>query len=295
MQKLSRVNYLKAVLLLAVVVGNIFVWYAVGRENRDGYMTVAFLDVGQGDAIFIESPTGNQVIIDGGKDGAVLRRLGKMMPFYDRTIDLIMGTHHDLDHIGGLPLVVERYRVGAVMRPLSIKDTAISKRFEEDADTRAGMSLFAMRGQGFDLGGGASLLVLYPGETLDEKDDNENSIVAMLSYGEHKFLFTGDASQNIERKLMHMDGELLRADVLKVGHHGSKTSTDPQFVASVRPSYSVISSGCKNKFGHPHKEVIEALETVKQNILGTCESGNIVFRTNGTDLTLLTNKKGNSL
>ncbi len=273
--------FLVALLFLA----NGLVWDAVIHETRKGILTVAFLDIGQGDATYIESPTGNQVLIDGGPQGGpILSRLGEQMPFYDHSMDVVMGTHADADHIGGLASVFERYRVGTAFFPgLLAKDTLIYKNFTEAAHKYTALVIQTRRGQWLELGGGATLTILWPDPSAPLSDSNDESMVAVLSYGKTHYVLTGDAPQWVERQLVIRDGaEKLAAQILKAGHHGSKTSSAPEFLATVHPDYAIISAGKKNRYGHPHAEALAHMAAVGARILRTDESGTIVIPSTGS-------------
>lgn len=258
-----------------------FSGYIAFKERRVGEMTVAFLNIGQGDSIFIESPSGNQILIDGGPDRSVLQEISKVIPFYDRNIDLVLATHPDADHIGGLVDVLARYKVGLFMEPGTESDTSIYKELETRIQKIN--KIEARQGMVVDLGSGAMLEILFP--VLDPRgmETNNSSIVARLVYGESEFLLTGDSPLNIEDYLVN-SGVDLDSDVLKAGHHGSKTSTSETFVKAVDPEYAVISAGKDNRYGHPHQEVLNILEKNNVKVLNTATEGRIIFKTDGVNL-----------
>jgi len=272
--------YLLAILLFA----NFFIWNAIFIETRNGILTVVFLDAGQGDAIFIEAPNGNQVLIDGGPNKSVLRQLSKVMPFYDRSIDIIIATHSDKDHIGGLPDVLQRYTVDFILESGAKNDTGISRAFESAILQNKIKRIFAKRGMAITLGDDVFLNILFPDRDVSEVESNTASIVAQLVYKNTEFMFTGDSPKTIEEYLVFLDGEKLRSDVLKVGHHGSKTSSSESFVGYVSPEYAIISAGADNSYGHPHKEVVEILNQFGSAILNTKDNGAIVFKSDGENI-----------
>lgn len=248
----------KKYLLLFLIAGNVLVWTVVwGRQPRDT-LRVYFLDVGQGDSILIDTPSRKQVLIDGGRNRKVLSELGKILPFNDKFIDIVIETHPDADHAGGLVAVYERYDVGLGL------DQNTSKR-----------------GQIIDFGDGTMLTILFPDRDISKWEENDASVVARLDYGEASFLFTGDAGIKTENILMADGSRALDVDVLKAGHHGSRTSTSLTFAEIVSPEFSIISAGRDNTYGHPHKEVINILAAVGSKILSTAEEGTIKFETDG--------------
>ncbi|MEK9153926.1 MAG: MBL fold metallo-hydrolase [Patescibacteria group bacterium] len=285
----------KSVKILGVTILILFiitstVWYAVIREERGGVLTVSFLNVGQGDSIFIDAPSGRQVLIDGGNGRSVLRELSNVSPWYDRTIDVVIATHPDQDHIGGLPEVLSRYRVSLIVES-DVKDEngADSAAFEKAAarETLTGAQrLVARRGQIIDLGDGAYIEILFPDRAVPAVETNTGSIVARLVYGDTAFMLTGDSPQSIEKYLAAIDGKKLHSNILKAGHHGSKTSSAELFVGFVGPEYAVFSRGCDNKYGHPHAGVVALFKRFEIPTLDTCKDGTITFVSDGNTLHL---------
>lgn len=278
----------RSIILVILLFAALFSLYVAFKEDKGGTLTVAFLDIGQGDAIFIESPSGNQMLIDGGGGKAVLRELSKVMPFYDRSIDAVLATHPDQDHIGGLPHVFEKYQIGLFMEPGVSADTSTYKELgaqvEREKVQVGTEKILARRGMVVDLGEGATLQILFPDRDPSGMETNTASIVARLIYGEHEFLLTGDSPLSIENYLVSIQGETLESDVLKAGHHGSKTSTGAAFLAAVSPKYVVISAGKDNRYGHPAPEVLETISKFGAKILRTDYSGRIIFKSDGVDL-----------
>ncbi len=264
---------------------NIFVWSAVLRVDRHGVLTVTFLDIGQGDAIYIEAPNGNQVLIDGGPpSGATLRALGHMMPFWDRSLDLVLATHPDQDHVGGLPAVLERMRIDNVITTENTSDTGAYGAFEKIISEKRITHVLARAGEKIVLDDGVVLEILFPDRNVASWESNTASVVARLSYGDKSFLFTGDSPQAIEGYLVNKNATALHSNVLKLGHHGSRTSSAKVFLSAVDPEYAVISAGKNNKYGHPHKEVTDLLADLKIPFISTIDSGTIIFKTDGTEL-----------
>lgn len=273
-------------ILGVLLVSTIFIWYAVAAEDRGGLLTVAMLDVGQGDGIFIESPTGTQMMIDGGGGPIVLRELGKVMPFYDRSIEMLIVSNPDKDHLAGFLDMLRAYKVGAVMEPGTTGASAEYGAFEKLVEAEGARKLLARRGERIQLGGGAVLEILFPDRDVSGVATNDGSIVAKLSYGNTSVLFTGDAPQNIEHYLVALDGKKLKSDVLKVGHHGSRTSTSAEFVGVVAPSIAVISDGKDNTYGHPHQETLDTLAQFGASVRRTDLLGTIVLVSDGETVKL---------
>ena len=273
-------RWLGVILLIAACIACI-IWYAAMREDRHGLLTVTFLNIGQGDSIFIDAPSGRQAIIDGGPDSSVLRELSKVMPWYDRSIDLLIPTHPDADHVTGLIDVLARYKVGIIMQSSVIGSTATWNTLEKSISREGATVLTAQRGQIVDLGDGAYLEVLSPDRSLPNAETNTACVVTRLVYGNTSFMLSCDAPQAIENYLVDLDGTALKSTVLKAGHHGSKNSSSPLFVGYVDPQYVVYSRGCNNKYGHPNQETIDTFARFGIPTLDTCKDGAITFVSDG--------------
>jgi len=270
--------------ILAIIA--VFVWSAVFFESGR-LLSVAFLDVGQGDAIFIEAPNGNQILFDGGPNKAVLRELSEVMPFYDRSIDIIMLSHPNQDHIAGLVEVLGRYDVGSVIEPGTRHPIAVFDEWEKIIEKKKVERIFGIYGMRIYLSDEIYLDIISPneGEELTGKNVNDVMLVARLVYGDTEFLLTGDMEKALEYSLLS-EGEIIRSDVLKVAHHGSKNSSTEYFLREVSPEYAVIQSGDDNRYGHPHQETLDKLQSAYINILRTDTDGRIIFKSDGKKLIL---------
>jgi len=269
-------------LLLAL---NILAWVVVFDLSKIQPLEVVFFDVGQGDSIFIETPKKQQILIDGGPGSAILEKLGKEMPFYDNTLDLIILTHPEKDHLNGLLEVLKRYKVENILWTGIIRDTPEWKLWErkileEKANIKIACPLQKI------IASKTVLEILYPFENLagqEFEDSNETSIVSSLVFGENSFLFTGDIRKSEEKVLLEQRANL-ESDILKVSHHGSKTSNSKEFVEKVSPEIAVISLGKENSYGHPHQEVLDILEDYGIKILRTDEMGDIKIISDGKNI-----------
>lgn len=275
-------NFHRIVLGIVGVLCVIFV-LVYGIENEK-ILGVYVLDIGQGDATYIRTPAGNDMLIDGGPSQRVLEELASVMPWYDRTIDVVLATHPDKDHIGGLPHVLERYRVGVYIEPGIESENMIDDEVRRILDEKNIETITARRGMRVNFGDGAYFDILYPDKDVSGlKDTNDASIVGRIQYGSTSIMFTGDASTRVEKNLVSVYGRALDSDILKVGHHGSNTSTDKSFVEVISPDVAVISVGKNNRYGHPKQAVLDTLEQFQVKTLRTDEEGTIMFVSDGKE------------
>lgn len=237
-----------------------------------GELRVDFLDIGQGDAALITAPNGKQFLIDGGPSGIELvRELGQVMPHWDRTIEAVLLTHPQEDHMAGLPELDRRFHVVSAYQNGRSNTTETFRYYEAAYPT----SRRLRAGDDFAFGG-LRVEVLWPPVGLETEELNDTSLVFRVSYRDVSLLFTGDSEAPVHEALMAAGD--LRADVLKVPHHGSKT-TDPEFFAAVSPSVAVISVGAANSFGHPHTDTLAALEGTR--LFRTDQDGRVTIRSDG--------------
>lgn len=276
--------YLLEFLVAVFLVLNIYIWVSVYYLPSKEMLRVSFLNVGQGDSILIQSPTGETVLVDGGPDRSVLRELPKELGYFDRHIDLLVETHPDKDHIAGLVDVLERYDVSYFMQPGIPGTTAVYESLMEAVKNESGIhSFIARRGMRIHLGDGAYADVLYPDRDVSMVETNIGSIVLHVVYGKTSFMLTGDLPSTVENYLVQLDSVdgNLTSNVLKAGHHGSRTSTSDEWLASVHPDTVVISAGKGNSYGHPTKEVLDRIKNEGADILSTIDLGTIDLVSDG--------------
>lgn len=281
-------KYLPYIFFLFLVILTIFIWVFVYQErNNHKYLKVVFLDVGQGDSIYIEAPNGEQMLIDGGPDAKLLSSLSKVMPFADRSIDIVLATHGDQDHIGGLPLLLDTYKVSNFIENGVISDSRAFSNLEDKITNKKINKIIARRGLKIILDKKKNIYfdILYPDRDISNFDSNDGSIVGRLVYGNESFMMTGDASLYTENLIEWNEKDsTLKSNVLKLGHHGSRTSNGVLWLERVNPEIAIISVDKNNKYGHPSKEVIDRLFSLKIPYLSTAEKGNIIFKTDGNKL-----------
>ncbi len=281
-------KYLPYILFGILVFFSIFLWsFLYKQDQHTDLLTVAFLDIGQGDAIYIEAPNGKQMLVDGGPDIKILQRLGEVMPFGDRSIDVVIATHADADHIGGLPFVLNKYKVDSVIENGANSNSLVYKSFEKEiqkkkinktiANNKMRIMLDKEKNIYFDF--------LFPDRDTSHMVSNDGSIVGKLVYRDESFMLTGDATLYTENQIeWNESSDTIHAQVLKLGHHGSHTSSSLLWLKEVDPEVAIVSAGKHNRYGHPHKEVLDRLNSLHIPYLETSKEGNIIFYTDGLHL-----------
>ena len=240
------------------------------------------LDVGQGDALFVESPTGTQILIDGGPPRKILSQLSRVMSPFDRSIDAFIITNPDADHIGGFLDVLKTYKVDEVFEPGTLTDSKTYQSLKDQMKKNNVKDFLAKRGMRLDVGGGAFIDILFPDRDVSSWATNDGSVVARLSYGDTSIMLTGDATVKTENIILGENSSAkLHSTILKVGHHGSRTSSSFDFVKTVSPTYALISDGKDNKYGHPHKETLDTLTSLGVKIFRTDILGTIFMKSDG--------------
>lgn len=266
-----------------VVVGYVTVLVDV---HLGGNLRVIFLDVGQGDAILVQTPEGKNILVDGGPDKNVVYKLDSYIPITKRKIDLMIATHADLDHISGLAEVLYRYEVKSVLDNGLVGHTPAYYQWQNSIQEKNISKVSVDAPHTIALEDGISFQFLWPDQDIvatSEADKNFASVVVKLIYGDTSFLLTGDATIETEEILVEA-GSDLTSDVLKAGHHGSKYSSGVEFVQAVDPIYGIISAGKDNTFGHPSLRALKNLEVSGAEILRTDQDGDILFTSNGKTL-----------
>lgn len=259
---------------------------ALPWNNADSRLEVSFLDVGQGDAIYIRTPAGQDILIDGGPSPQrLVQELGEKMPFWNRTIELVISTHADADHLTGLVEALDRFKVGQIVQTGLGGDTDLYREWQSLMERKGIPAAAAAAGDLIRLAGGLEMEVLNPYDRA-AADSNEASLVLRLKYGDISFLLAADIPSGTELELIYRR-LLPDATVLKAAHHGSAGSTSAAFLAVTRPEAAVIQVG-RNSYGHPAGRVLAALESycVADGVLRTDEAGTVTFLTDGRTLWL---------
>ena len=262
---------------------NIFLFRLDWQDSRRG-LTFAMLDVGQGDGLFIESPDGTQIMFDAGPAHKVLGPLSRVMSPFDRSIDAVIITNPDADHIGGLTDVFKNYKVSAVFESGALTDSKTYQNLKTEIKNQNIPDILAKKGMRLDIGGGALLDILFPDRDVSSWATNDGSVVARLTYGKTSIMLTGDSTTKTEKIILSENKNTLASTILKVGHHGSRTSTSTSFARAVSPVYALISDGKDNKYGHPHKETLDTLNQIGAEIFRTDLLGTIIMKSDGRNV-----------
>ncbi|MFI5205951.1 MAG: ComEC/Rec2 family competence protein, partial [Candidatus Paceibacterales bacterium] len=260
---------------------NIFL-FCLDFKSSNRKLTFAVLNIGQGDALFIESPTGTQIMVDSGPPRKVLGELSKVTSPFNRRIDAIVITNPDADHISGFLDILKTYKVGEVFESGTFNDSKTYQNLEAEIKNKSIPDILAKKGMRLNLGGGVFIDILFPDRDVSTWNSNDGSIVAKLTYGNTSVMLTGDATAKTEKIILEENSAtILHSTILKVGHHGSRTSTTPEFAQAVAPTYALISDGKDNKYGHPHQETLNTLSKFGVQIFRTDLLGTIVMKSDG--------------
>lgn len=300
-------NHLQ-IFIVVILILSIFLLSNIYVSKQNKLLKIIFLDVGQGDAIFIETPNGKQILIDAGPNGSVVRELSHFIPFYDRTLDLLIATHSDLDHVGGFPEIIKRFHINSFAKNSITDSDHLNTEIKDMLDNQKINQTVLNAGDKIllDSDNVIYLEILWPIKNNEIKDNNDNSIITRLVYDHVSIMLTGDASTEIEKVLIEIFSEIedlekasnsalrLKSQILKSGHHGSRTSTSEKFIQATDPEFVIISTEKDSRFGHPHVEVLENIEKFSQQriseskkaveILSTAEIGSIYFQSDGKNV-----------
>ncbi|MEW6407301.1 MAG: MBL fold metallo-hydrolase [Patescibacteria group bacterium] len=268
--------------LFGLFLATIFLWQEVGKFS-DNNLKVYFFNVGQGDAAYIRTPDQQDILIDGGPDATILSKLGEVMPFFDRKIELIILSHPQADHMSGLIDVIDRYDIGKIIWTKVQCQTGICQEWRRKISEKNISQEKTIAGEVINFGK-INIIFFHPNEDFENKkikDLNASTIVAQLVYQNNSFLFTGDIDQGIEKTLTA--NFILKSDVLKVPHHGSKYSSSLIFLKGVDPQYAVIPVG-KNSYGHPAPQTLQNLKNSKIKTFRTDQDGDIKCEADGKNI-----------
>jgi competence protein ComEC len=278
----ERKSYKLLIFILVLLIIDSYLIHLDFKNYFQKNLTFAMLDIGQGDALFVESPIGTQIMFDAGPLHKILGPLSRVMSPFDKSIDAIVITNPDSDHIGGFLEILKNYKVDKVFEPGTVNDSKTFQSLHEEIRRQNIPDILVKRGMRLNLGGGAVIDILFPDRDVSAWSTNDGSVVARLSYGQTSLMLTGDATTKTEGIILNENpAAQLHSTILKVGHHGSHTSTSEKFVKAVAPKYALISDGKDNKYGHPHIETLDALNKFGAKIFRTDLLGTIIMKSDG--------------
>src|ERR1035437_860635 len=280
-------KYFSLVFTSLFLLSGIFLYQ--NAKLNDGKLHVIVCDVGQGDGILIRTPDGSDILVDGGPDDSILSCLSSHMPFWDRTIELMVLTHPHTDHAAGLVDVLKRYIVLHFVTEKVLGQTATYKRLEDELAAQKLSAQYLFAGDRIDLADKTQLLTLWPSrEWLNSSqlqaqneqnlDLNGFCLIQLFTYGNFTLLLTGDAGANAEDKIA---AEVGKVDVLKVPHHGSKTGMSDYFLTQINPSLAIISVGANNRYGHPAQAALDLIKNHNIKYLRTDQNGTVEVVSDG--------------
>ncbi len=291
------VEYGKVVVVTLVLIVTIIFLCSLYHILTPQKLSISFLDVGQGDAILIQTPSGHTMLVDGGVSDIVLEKVSEKLSYFTRHLDLVVATHPDADHITGLIPILQKYEIDHIAVSPMTSHTGVFEVLQKSIEVEHdGLTVdhhaqvhTGVVGDEIIFGDGVVAHILYPRENFhgDEKDTNSASVSMVITYGDESVLLTGDLPSTHE-------GELIvktlprKVTIYKAGHHGSKFSSGEQLLSYIKPEYAVISAGKDNKYGHPNPEAIERLQKYTKEVISTIDRGTISFLLDGTTVGLKT-------
>jgi competence protein ComEC len=274
-------NQIKIIIFLFLVSIFFYFLFLIGVEKKDNYLQVSFIDSGQADTILIKTPSQHNIVIDLGSKKGFLG-LDKKIKWWNKNIDLLIITHPHNDHIEGIVPLLNNYNVKKIMHTGVVHSSPLWQKILDEIKKREIPVIAPSKNQIISLGENCFLEIIFPTESFVNKEVsnlNNTSIVSKLDCMNSKFLFMGDAESEVENELIKLNADI-KSDVLKVGHHGSISSSQEDFLKKISPQIAIITVG-DNNFGHPSRRVIRRLEKLNVSIFRTDIDGTINIVSDG--------------
>ncbi|MCC0629980.1 MULTISPECIES: ComEC/Rec2 family competence protein [unclassified Clostridioides] len=246
--------------------------------DKKSLLSVHMIDVGQGDSILVQTPTNKNILIDGGDEDSENIIISYLRQKRIKTIDIIIATHPDSDHIGSLDNVIKKFNVNSVYMPEQSTDSESYQNLINSCTDKDLSIQYLYKDDVLNIDSNINIYVLSP--SYIQEESNLNSIVFKLTFNDNSFLFMGDAEEQNEKEILR-SFELNNINFIKIGHHGSNSSSSLEFIKKISPDIAAISCGYKNQYGHPHREVINNLKQNHVSIYRTDKIGDIVFYSDG--------------
>lgn len=281
----KQLNKLFLPIIIIGILLAILIWNSIFRQASaqitDGQCKISFLNVGQADAALISLPSNVQVLIDAGTDIGTVSKVESQMPSFDDKIEYVIATHPDSDHIGGMPLVLESYKVGQYIQTNKKSDSKTYLKVQELIKAKNIETHIAQKGETINLSALASAKILSPDESkIESLSSNDSSIVFRFACGKAFAIFSGDAQTQIQDQIARENpSDNLKAQIFKIAHHGAQNAFSKNLMLAVKPEMAVISVG-KNSYGHPSDFVLSELKKLSINYLRTDQAGTINFVSN---------------
>ncbi|AXU65209.1 ComEC/Rec2 family competence protein [Clostridioides difficile] len=246
--------------------------------DKKSLLSIHMIDVGQGDSILVQTPTNKNILIDGGDEDSENIIISYLRQKRIKTIDIIIATHPDSDHIGSLDNVIKKFNVSSIYMPEQSTDSEAYQNLINSCTDKNLSIQYLYKNDVLNIDNNINIYVLSP--SYIQEESNLNSIVFKLTFNDNSFLFMGDAEEENEKEILH-SFKLNNINFIKIGHHGSNSSSSLEFIKKISPDIAAISCGYKNQYGHPHRKVIDNLKQNHVSIYRTDRIGDIVFYSDG--------------